>query len=115
MSITAEPGNGNVEKTMLWPAFTTFIALRCPFGAKSFQQHQIIALTFVANFNAMLKMLFMLAVIYIAYRLFTYQPSLPGRKPQDHIRNPHQNEPGKQGRKTNSKYDDDYIDYEELK
>ena len=37
----------------------------------------------------MLKMLFMLAVIYIAYRLFTYKPALPGRKPQDHIRNPH--------------------------
>jgi hypothetical protein len=54
-------------------------------------------------------------VIYIAYRLFTYKPALPGRKPQDHIRNPHQNEPGTQGKKANSKYDDDYIDYEELK
>lgn len=64
----------------------------------------------------MLKILFMLSVIYIAYRLFTYQPSLPGRKPQDHIRNPHQNEPqGKQDKKANPKYNDDYIDYEEIK
>ena len=59
-------------------------------------------------------MIFMLAVIYIAYRLFTYQPGIPGRKPQDHIRKPYQNEPEKQGKATNST-DDDYIDYEELK
>jgi hypothetical protein len=63
----------------------------------------------------MLKMIFMLAVIYIAYRIFTYQPGLPGRKPQDHIRNPHPNDTGKQGKASNSKSDDDYIDYEELK
>jgi len=67
------------------------------------------------NFTAMLKMIFMLAVIYIAYRLFTYKPGLPGRKPQDHIRNSTQNEPQKQGKKATSTYDDDYIDYEELK
>jgi hypothetical protein len=66
------------------------------------------------KFTAMLKMIFMLAVIYIAYRLFTYQPGIPGRKPQDHIRKPYQNEPEKQGKATNST-DDDYIDYEELK
>ena len=66
------------------------------------------------KFTAMLKMIFMLAVIYIAYRLFTYQPGIPGRKTQDHLRKPFQNETGKQGKKTNST-DDDYIDYEELK
>jgi hypothetical protein len=54
----------------------------------------------------MLKMIFMLAVIYIAYRLFTYQPGIPGRKPQDHIRKPYQNEPEKQGKATNSTDDD---------
>ena len=63
----------------------------------------------------MLKMIFMLAVIYIAYRLFTYKPGLPGRKPQDHIRNSTQNEPEKQSKEANANYEDDYIAYEELK
>ena len=60
-------------------------------------------------------MLFMLSVIYLAYRMFMAPPALTGRKPQDHIRNPHQHESGTQGKKTNSTKDDDYIDYEEIK
>ena len=112
-----------MEKTTLWPLVTTLyldsrskLFFGCLKWAKSFLHDPRIALTFAGNFTAMLKMLFMLAVIYIAYRMFTYQPVLPGRKPQDHIRNPHQNDSGgKQAKKANSKYDDDYIDYEELK
>lgn len=63
----------------------------------------------------MLKMLFMLSVIYIAYRLFTYRPSLPEQKRQDHIRNSPQNQATNAGHQKKSKYDDDYIDYEEIK
>lgn len=116
MSITGETIEKDCRKNNTLVFIWHLLLFGCLRWAKSFLHDPRIALTFAGNFIAMLKMLFMLAVIYIAYRMFTYQPVLPGRKPQDHIRNPHQNDSGgKQGNKANSKYDDDYIDYEELK